>query len=115
MTRPTIVCVCGSMRFMDEFTDAAWRETLAGKIVLSVVGVCKHATDHGAEALGPDVVELLDNLHLRKIDLADEVLILNVGGYVGPSTAAELSYARQQGKRIRFLEPLAARGQMGGA
>ena len=47
----------------------------------------------------------LDELHLRKIDLADEVLILNVGGYIGESTGRELAYARQHGKTIRFLEP----------
>lgn len=50
----------------------------------------------------------LDELHLRKIDLADEVLILNVGGYIGESTARELAYAREHGKRIRSLVPLVA-------
>ena len=89
---------------MEAFFEAGWQETLAGKIVLSV-GVCKHAADHGAEALGEDVVRRLDELHLRKIDLADEVLILNVGGYIGESTRRELAYARKKGKRLRFLEP----------
>jgi hypothetical protein len=102
--RPTVVCLCGSTRFMDAFFEVGWSETLAGKIVLSV-GVCKHATDHGAEALGQDVADRLDELHLRKIDLADEVYILNVGGYIGESTARELAYAQSKGKRIRFLEP----------
>ena len=88
---------------MEAFFDAGWQETLAGKIVLSV-GVCKHAEHHGAEALGPGVVEALDELHLRKIDMADEVLILNVNGYIGKSTGNELRYAREQGKVIRFLE-----------
>lgn len=104
--RPIIVCLCGSTRFMQAFFDAGWDETLAGKIVLSV-GVCKH-TDaeggHGAEMLGPDVVAALDELHLRKIDLADEVLILNVGDYVGDSTRGELQYAREHGKAIRWLQ-----------
>jgi hypothetical protein len=105
--RPTIVCLCGSTRFMDYFFEVGWQETLAGKIVLSV-GVCKHTDDeggHGAEMLGPDVVAALDELHLRKIDLADEVFILNVDGYIGESTRNELNYARSQGKRVRFLEP----------
>ncbi len=89
--------------------EAGWRETRAGKIVLSVA-VCKYseaAADggHGAERLGPEVVEQLDELHLRKIDLADEVLILNVGGYIGYSTGNELRYARSLGKPVRFLEP----------
>ena len=106
--RPKIVCLCGSTRFMDAFFEAGWKETLAGKIVLSV-GVCKHADangGHGAEVLGPDVVQLLDELHLRKIDLADEVLILNFGGYIGDSTSNELAYALALKKPVRTLEPL---------
>lgn len=101
--RPTIVCLCGSTRFMDAFFQVGWSETLAGKIVLSV-GVCKHAEHHGAEALGPGVAERLDELHKRKIDLADEVFILNVDGYIGESTRSELEYAQEHGKHIRFLE-----------
>lgn len=65
---------------MDAFFDEGWRLTLEGKIVLSV-GVCKHAADHGGEALGPEVATALDELHFRKIDLADRVLVLNVGRY----------------------------------
>ena len=104
---PEIVCLCGSTRFMDAFFKAGWQLTLEGKIVLSV-GVCKHAEHHGAEALGQDVVDRLDELHLRKIDLADSVMILNVGGYIGTSTRRELEYAQREGKRIAFLEPEAA-------
>ena len=76
--KPEIVCLCGSTRFMDAFFEEGWRLTLEGKIVLSV-GVCKHAEDHGAEALGPDVVARLDELHFRKIDLADDFKILTRG------------------------------------
>jgi hypothetical protein len=101
--RPKIVCLCGSTRFMEVFFEAGWRETLAGKIVLSV-GVCKHAAHHGAEALGEDVVKRLDDLHKRKIDLADEVLVLNVGGYIGDSTRSEIEYATRNNKPIRWLE-----------
>ena len=105
--RPRIVCLCGSTRFMDAFHEAGWRETLLGNIVLSV-GVCKYAETpdggHVAESLGPEVVKALDELHKRKIDLADEVLILNVGGYVGESTQSEIDYARAHGKPIRWLE-----------
>jgi len=93
---------------VDAFFEAGWRETLAGKIVLSI-GVWKHADADGAqvaETLGPDVVERLGDLHLRKIDLADEVLILNVGGYIGESTGNELAYALAMKKPIRTLEPM---------
>ena len=102
---PAIACLCGSTRFMETFFEVGWGLTLLGKIVLSV-GVCKHAKDHGAEALGPDVVAKLDELHLRKIDLADEVWVLNVGGYIGESTAREIAYAIETGKPVNYLEPL---------
>ncbi len=101
--KPKIVCLCGSTRFMQHFFEAGWQYTLDGYIVLSV-GVCKHAEDHGGEKLGQDVADMLDELHLRKIDLADEVMILNVGGYIGESTQKELDYAKKLGKRIIYLE-----------
>ena len=102
--RPPIVCLCGSTRYMEAFFAAGWQATLAGHIVLSV-GVCKHASDHGAEAIGPEVADRLDELHKRKIDLADWVCVLNVGGYVGPSTRSEIAYATEHGKPIKFLWP----------
>jgi len=104
-SKPTIVCLCGSTRFMDAFFAAGWALTLDGQIVLSV-GVCKHADGdgaHGAEALGQDVADKLDELHLRKIDLADWVLVLNVGAYYGDSTAKEVAYAKSIGKPLEFL------------
>lgn len=101
--RPKVVCLCGSTRFMDAFFAAGWEETLQGRIVLSV-GVCAHAEDHGGEALGEPVKEMLDELHKRKIDMADEVLVLNVGGYIGESTRGEIAYAQAHGIPIRYLE-----------
>jgi hypothetical protein len=99
-TRPTVVCLCGSTRFPDAFLSAQRTETLAGKIVISV-GLFGHQE---AMDMGGPVKAMLDELHKRKIDLSDEVLILNVGGYVGSSTASELEYARRAGKVVRFLE-----------
>lgn len=112
-TRPRIVCLCGSTRFMSAFFDAGWQYTLDGYIVLSV-GVCKHADDHGAEALGGDVAERLDELHKRKIDLADEVFVLNVGGYIGDSTRSEIDYALEHGKPVAYLEDAALDKPSGG-
>lgn len=103
--QPPIVCLCGSTRFMNAFHEAGWYFTLKGYIVLSV-GVCKHAEDHGGEALGPDVAARLDELHLRKIDLADTVFVLNVDGYIGESTRREIEYATQCRKPIAYLEPI---------
>lgn len=94
-TRPTIVYLCGSARFWRQFQTSYLEETLAGRIVLSIATV-----RGGDEALFAELGErervrvttMLDELHLHKIDLADEVLILNVGGYIGPGTARELAY-----------------------
>ena len=103
--RPTIVCLCGSTRFIEAFRAANLRETIAGKIVLSIG--CDTKSDTDLLALGELTEEskaALDELHKRKIDLADEVLILNVGGYVGKSTISEIAYAQEHGKLIRWLE-----------
>lgn len=105
--RPEIVVLCGSTRFYDEFQQANYDLTMAGKIVLSV-GFYPHAkAKHGhGEGVGHDSVEkvALDELHKRKIDLADRVLVLNVGGYIGDSTRGEILYAREHDKDIDFLE-----------
>lgn len=104
---PIIVCLCGSTRFSDAFCRANLEETLAGKIVLSIgcdlrsdAEVFGHLPTDELEAIKLRLVEL----HFRKIELADEVLILNVGGYIGYSTGRELAHARKLGKVIRFLE-----------
>lgn len=99
--RPVIVCLCGSTRFRGAFEQAMKDETLDGRIVLTV-GMFGH--QEGIDMEGP-IKRMLDELHLRKIDLADEVLFLNVDDYVGPSTLRELEYATSKGKRVRFLEP----------
>lgn len=101
MVRPIIVCLCGSTRFMPAFQEANLRETLAGRIVLSIGCDTKSDAMLGLE---PDVKGKLDELHKRKIDLCDEILVLNVGGYVGSSTASEIAYAVQHGKYVRWLE-----------
>lgn len=103
--RPTIVCLCGSGRFKEAFDRAEFEETLAGKIVLTI-GCNTHDVARTADLAKHKPA--LDELHLRKIDLADEVLILNVGGYIGESTGRELRYATEQRKSVRFLEPVDA-------
>lgn len=100
-----IVCLCGSTRFSQAFHEANLRETLEGRIVLSIGCDFKSDTDLLlAGELTPEDKGRLDELHLHKIDLADEVLILNVGGYTGQSTRREIAYAQELGKPIRWLE-----------
>ena len=99
--RPRIICLCGSTRFLAAFREANLKETLVGKIVLSIG--CDFKSD---DALGLSVVdkERLDRLHLRKIDLADDIYILNVGGYIGSSTRKEIEYAKSLNKPIEYKE-----------
>lgn len=99
--RPTIVCLCGSTRFMEAFQKAEFEETLAGRIVLTIG--CDTKSDDMLK-LPPGTKARLDELHLHKVALADEVLILNVDGYIGESTGRELAHAMKLGKRVRWLE-----------
>lgn len=104
--RPKIVCLCGSTRFYKAFMQANYNETMAGRIVLSI-GFYMHASEeaHG-ETIGctPEQKVKLDELYLRKIDLADEILVINVNGYIGEGTANEIAYTKRRGKPIRWLE-----------
>ena len=103
--RPEIVCICGSTRFVDEMSAANRDLTFAGVIVVAP-GVFLRAEDREAdELITNEQKTALDALHLRKIDLADRVLVVNPGGYIGESTSNEITYARANGKRITFTDP----------
>lgn len=104
--KPKIVCLCGSTRFYPQFQQANYELTMAGCIVLSV-GFYPHAVKemhHEAAGCTPAQKVQLDELHKRKIDLCDEVYVLNVGGYIGESTRSEIEYAIAHGKPVRYLE-----------
>lgn len=106
--RPTITVLCGSTRFYDVFREQNLRLTLAGHIVLSIGCDLRSDSDLAtANELGGDLDATkreLDELHRRKIDLADEVLVVSDStGYFGESTASEISYAVKRGKPVRFL------------
>lgn len=108
-TRPTIVVLCGSTRFPEAFRKATATETLAGKIVVSIG--CNMRTDTDLFGDLPDeqladIKTRLDELHKRKIDLADEVLVVSdASGYYGESTRSEIEYAEKVGKPVYYLEP----------
>lgn len=105
--RPEIVCLCGSSRFYDAFQQANYDLTMQGKIVLSI-GFYPHSkAEHGhGEGVGHDSAEkvALDELHKRKIDLADRVFVLNVDGYIGESTRSEIAYAYEHDTPVDYLE-----------
>ncbi len=109
--RPPVVVLCGSTRFYDAFQQANYDLTMAGNIVLSV-GFYPHAkAEHGhGEGVGHDSSEkvALDELHKRKIDMADEVLVVSDdSGYFGDSTTGEIRYALAIGRPIRFAHAAA--------
>lgn len=108
--RPSIVCLCGSTRFGQAFEEANLRETLQGRIVLSIASTTRNDDQlfgHLSGAEREALFRRLAALHFEKIQLADEVLVLNVGGYVGEATQREVAYALALGKPVRYWEPQA--------
>ena len=101
-----VITLCGSTRFKEQFLEAQKRLTLAGNIVISV-GLFGHSGDD--EVWTEGTKEMLDDMHKRKIDMADEIFVINVGGYVGDSTASEIAYAVKTGKEVFYLESPADR------
>ena len=103
-----IVTLCGSTRFKNEFMEVQKRLTLDGNIVISV-GLFGHSGDSEVwenmdEGTLTKTKEMLDDMHKRKIDMADEKFVINVGGYIGDSTRSEIDYAIKHGKKVRYLE-----------
>ena len=96
-----IITLCGSTRFRDEFIAEQKRLTLEGNIVISV-GLFGHSGDE--EVWTKRTKVMLDDMHKRKIDLADEIFVINPGGYIGSSTKSEIEYAMETGKPVRYLE-----------
>ena len=96
-----VITLCGSTRFKEQFLEAQKILTLAGNIVISV-GLFGHSGDD--EVWTEGTKEMLDDMHKRKIDMADGIYVINVGGYIGQSTRSEIEYARRQGKTVEYLE-----------
>jgi uroporphyrinogen-III decarboxylase len=96
-----VITLCGSTRFKDQFIEAQKNLTLQGNIVITV-GLFGHSGD--SEALNEETKAMLDDIHKRKIDMSDEIFVINVGGYIGSSTKSEIEYAIAHGKEVRYLE-----------
>ena len=103
-----VVTLCGSTRFKEKFMEAQKKLTLEGNIVISV-GLFGHSGDQEVwenmdEGTLTKTKEMLDDMHKRKIDMADSIFVINVGGYIGDSTRSEIEYAKTHGKEVRYLE-----------
>ena len=105
-----VITLCGSTRFKDAFIEMQKKLTLAGNIVISV-GLFGHSGDDEVwenmdEGTLTRTKEMLDDMHKRKIDMADEIFVINVGGYIGSSTRSEINYAKAAGKPVRYYTDL---------
>ena len=96
-----IITLCGSTKFREEFSTEQKRLTLEGNIVISV-GLFGHSGDD--EVWSDSTKAMLDDMHKRKIDLADEIFVINTGGYIGQSTKSEIEYATETKKPVKYLE-----------
>lgn len=93
------ITLCGSTKFRAEFEKVAVEETLKGNMVISV-GLFGHETGLN---MNSETKRMLDRLHFAKIDLADEIFVINPGGYIGLSTCDEIHFAISMRKKVRWL------------
>ena len=105
-----VITLCGSTKFKDAFLKAQKDLTLKGNIVISV-GLFGHSGDSEVwdnmdEGTLTKTKKMLDDMHKRKIDMSDEIFVINVGGYIGESTKSEIEYAKKTGKKINYLEEI---------
>ena len=98
-----VITLCGSTKFKDEFIKVQKELTLQGNIVISV-GLFGHADGDYQTVLTDEIKIMLDDMHKRKIDMADEIFIINKNGYIGSSTKSEIEYAKETGKIIKYLQ-----------
>lgn len=105
-----VITLCGSTKFKDAFLKVQKDLTLKGNIVISV-GLFGHSGDSEVwdnmdEGTFTKTKKMLDDMHKRKIDMSDEIFVINVGGYIGESTKSEIEYAKKTGKKINYLEKI---------
>lgn len=96
-----VITLCGSTKFKEDFIREQKRLTLEGNIVLSV-GLFGHSGS--SEAFVPETKAMLDDMHKRKIDMSDEIFVINKGGYIGTSTKSEIEYALKINKKVSYME-----------
>lgn len=93
-----VITLCGSTRFKQEFEEVNKKLTLEGNIVISV-----GCYGHSGDTFTDEQKIMLDDIHKRKIDMADEIFVINKGGYIGSSTRSEIEYAKYKGKAVKYF------------
>ena len=97
-----IITLCGSIKFKDEFIKVQEKLTLDGNIVFTP----NFFNNIRKEDIDEKMKKMLDEMHKQKIDMSDEIYIINLGGYIGESTKTEIEYAKTKGKNISYLESI---------
>ena len=100
MKKYKTITLCGSIKFKDEFLKVQEELTLKGNIVLTP----NFFNSLKKEDIDEKTKEMLDEMHKQKIDMSDEIYVINVDGYIGESTKFEIEYAKSKGKKISYLE-----------
>ena len=96
-----VITLCGSTKFKDDFIKAQQELTLQNNIVISV-GLFGHADGLYESEITPEKKEMLDKIHLAKIDMSDYIMVINRDGYIGESTRREINYAISKGKPVKY-------------
>lgn len=97
-----IITLCGSTKFKKEFEDWNKNLTLQKNIVLSVV-LFSHEDNH---KLSIEEKNIFFEMHKKKIDISDEIFVIDVDGYIGESTKKEIEYAKSKGKKVIYLSQI---------
>lgn len=95
-----IITLCGSIKFKDEFLKVQEKLTLDGNIVFTP----NFFNSIKKEEINLDTKKMLDEMHKQKIDMSNEIYVINLGGYIGESTKSEIEYAKMKGKKVNYLE-----------
>lgn len=99
--RPIVVCLSGNQRSRLDYEAACTRETLAGRVVLT------HGWYGASKDEAPDakLKAELDELQKRRIDMADQVLVIAPRGLINMDSAGDITYAKNAGKTVVFFDP----------
>ena len=97
-----VITLCGPVKFKDTFLEVYEKFTLNENIVLTP----NFFNNIKKEDINPYIKKMLVEMHKQKIDMSDEIYVINVNGYIGENTKAEIEYAKLKGKKISYLEPI---------
>lgn len=96
-----VITLCGSIKFENEFMKVQEKLTLDGNIVFT-----PNFFNNLKGEINAETKKMLDEMHRQKIDISNEIYVINCGGYIGESTKSEIEYAKANGKKISYLEDI---------